>query len=175
MTLHDTITPATLRFERLLDAPLQRVWDYLVDPDLRARWFMSGPTDARAGGAITLTMDHDRLSDEEVPTPERYRPHLGHSWQERITRIDPPRLLVFTWEDGAAGEVTFELHEEGENRTRLILTHMGLRGPDDAVDFGGGWLSHLAALERRIRGEGVPDFWALHAEAETAAQAALAQ
>jgi len=33
---------------------------------------------------------------------------------------------------------------------------------DDELDFGSGLHSHLAALE------GVPDFWVLYAEAETA-------
>lgn len=161
----DRIAPDMLRFERLLDAPVDKVWKYLIDPELRARWFMGGPTDPRPGGAIGMTMNHERLSDDDVPTPERYRPYLGHRWEERITRIEPPHLLAFTWEGGKAGEVVFELSEEA-GRTRLVLTHSGLRGRDDAADFGGGWHSHLAALERRIRSEGVPDFWALHAEAE---------
>jgi len=52
------------------------------------------------------------------------------------------------------------------DKTLLVLTHTGLRGRDDAVSFGGGWHSHLAVLERRIKGEAVPDFWALHAQAE---------
>lgn len=172
MTTADRITPQTLRFERLLDAPVEKVWQYLVDPELRARWFMGGPSDLRAGGFIGMTMNHDRLSDEDVPMPERYLPHVGQSWQERITRIEPPRLLAFTWDGGEAGEVTFELADEG-GRTRLVLTHAGLRGAGDAVDFGGGWHSHLAVLERRLRGEAVPDFWALHDRAEAAMREAL--
>lgn len=47
-----------------------------------------------------------------------------------------------------------------------MLTHAGMRGNGDALNYGGGWHSHLAVLERRIRGEGVEDFWALHANAE---------
>ena len=172
MSAPDKITPDSLRFERLLDAPVDKVWGYLVDPSLRARWFMGGPTDLQAGGVIGMTVNHDRLSDNAVPTPERYRPYIGHSWEERITRVEPPHLLAFTWENGAAGEVMFELSDEA-GRTRLVLTHTGLRGRDDALDFGGGWHSHLAALERRIRDEGVPDFWALHADAEVAVQNAL--
>ena len=154
-----------MRFERLLDAPVEKVWQYLTDPNLRARWFMAGPTDLKVGGAFGLTMDHDRLSDGDVPTPERYRPYVGHRWEERITRLEPPHLLAFTWENGDAGEVMFEL-SEAAGKTRLVLTHSGLRGSEDAVDFGGGWHSHLAVLERRLRDEAVPDFWALHGEAE---------
>ena len=168
----DTITTDMLRFERLLDAPLDKVWQYLVDPELRAHWFMGGPTDSKVGGRIGLKMDHDRLSDGDVPTPEPYRPYIGNSWDERITRYEPPHVLAFTWESGAAGEVTFTLSAEGD-RTRLVLTHTGLRGRDDAMNFGGGWHSHLAVLERRIKGEGVPNFWALHADAEGIVQKAL--
>ncbi|MCG2841977.1 SRPBCC family protein [Sandaracinobacter sp. RS1-74] len=168
----DVVTAQSLRFERLLDAPVEKVWQFLVDPDLRGRWFMGGPTEARPGGRITMTMHHDRLSDETVPTPERYRPYLGQSWEERIIRCEAPHLLTIGWEDGAAGEVTFELHAQ-EGKTRLILTHSGLRGRADAANFGGGWHSHLAALERRVRGEGVADFWALHAAAEAEMQRLL--
>ncbi len=173
MTMQDSITPAALRFERLLDAPIAKVWSYLTDPDLRARWFMGGPTDLEVGGAVCMVMNHDRLSDGDVPTPERFRPHLGSSWEERITRIDPPHLLAFTWEGGEAGEVVFELTEEGD-RTRLVLTHSGLRGRADAANFGGGWHSHLVALERRVRGDAVPDFWAIHTESEALVEEALA-
>lgn len=172
MTLADKINPETLRFERLLDAPVERVWQYLIDPDLRARWFMAGPTDLKVGGGFGLTMDHDNLSDGRVPTPDRYRPYIGHSWAERITRLQPPHLLAFTWENGEAGEVTFKLSDEA-GRTRLVLTHTGLRGRGDAINFGGGWHSHLAVLERRISGDSVADFWALHAAAEAAMQKAL--
>ena len=167
-------TPQTLRFERLLDAPVDKVWRYLVDPELRARWFMAGPTDLKVGGGFGLTMDHDNLSDQPVPTPERYRPYIGKSWEERITRYEPPHVLAITWDGGEAGEVTFAL-SDADGKTLLVLTHAGLRGRDDAANFGGGWHSHLPVLERRIRGEAVPDFWALHAQAEERVKKALEQ
>jgi len=168
----DTMTSETLRFERVLDAPVEKVWQYLVDPDLRARWFMAGPSELKVGGSFGLKMDHDNLSDQDVATPEKYRPYVGNSWQERITRYEPPHLLAFTWEDGRAGEVTFVLRAEGD-KTVLVLTHTGLRGRNDALNYGGGWHSHLAVLEKRIKGQAVPDFWALHAQAEEVVEQAL--
>lgn len=172
MTRPDLITTEMLRFERILDAPIERVWQYLVDPELRARWFMGGPTDLRVGGTIGMTMAHDNLSDQVVPMPERYQSYAGHSWTERITRLEEQHLLAFTWDEGAAGEVTFELFDLA-GRTRLVLTHTGLRGRDDAQNFGGGWHSHLAVFERRVKDETVENFWALHREAEAIMEKAL--
>lgn len=50
-----------------------------------------------------------------------------------------------------------------------MLTHAGMRGNGDALNYGGGWHSHLAVLERRVLGEDVEDFWAPHAKAEAEA------
>lgn len=168
----DVITPEMLRFERVFNARIERVWQFLVDPELRAKWFMGGTTDLRVGGTLGMTMAHDNLSDEPVPMPGKYQSYAGQSWTERITRMEEPHLLAFTWDDGAAGEVTIELFGL-DCRTRLVLTHTGLRGREDAQNFGGGWHSHLAVLGRRLQGEPVPDFWALHRAAENIIEAAL--
>lgn len=174
MTDLTSITTRALRFERLLDAPVETVWRYLVEPDLRARWFMGGPTDPCVGGALGMTFDHANLSDGDVATPERFAANVGKSWHETITRIAPPHLLAFTWNGGEAGEVTIELADMG-GRTRLVLTHAGLRGPADARNFGGGWYAHLAVLQTRLAGGEVPDFWALHRQCEADVAAALAE
>ncbi len=168
----DAITAHELRFERLMPAPIDTVWAYLVDPDLRKLWFMGGATGRSAGEEIEMVMDHRNLSDEDVPMPERYAAYLGKGWSEKIVRIEPPHLLSFTWDNGDAGTVMIELSEGGEG-TRLVLTHSGLRGPADAVNFGGGWHAHIEVLKRRIGGERVPDFWALHADAEAKMRAAI--
>lgn len=169
MSDRDHVTARHLRFERVLAAPLATVWRYLVDPELRARWFMGGAIDPRPGGKITLTMDHDNLSDGDVAFPERYAPFKGQSWTETITAIDPPRMIAFTWNEGdqdVPGTVRIELEDVGAQRTRLVLTHTGLTGPDQATNFGGGWHAHLATLQKRLAGEPTPDFWALHAASE---------
>ncbi|HET7316063.1 MAG TPA: SRPBCC family protein [Sphingomicrobium sp.] len=154
------IAPDTIRLERTLDAPVQKVWRYLTQADLRQQWFMGG-TDARADSEFELLNDHDNLSDEDVSCPENYAEFKGMTWSEKVLRFDPPRLLETTWQSGKNGTVTFELFPNG-NRTRLVLTHRGIISPVGAQDFGSGWNSHLTVLQDRLAGRGVPDFWALH-------------
>lgn len=170
----DRITATELRFERDLAAPVETVWQYLIDPELRARWLMGGPTEAREGGKLGLTMRHDLLVDEPEETPETYAKNHGKSWSETITRIEPPHLLAFTWSNGEDGDITIELAGAGEGRTRLVLTHRGIRIPDHARMFGGGWSAHLAVLQKRLAGEPVSSFWKLFHAEEAKAKAALA-
>lgn len=169
----DQVSVTRLVMVRLLEAPVETAWQFLVDPELRALWFMAAADDLRVGGHLGLTMNHDRLSDTTVLLPATWQTWLGHSWQERIRALEPLRLLRFSWEQGQAGEVTFRLVPAGM-QTRLVLIHTGLRGADDAINFGGAWRAHLAALGRRVSGLGVADFPLLVAEAELAMRAALA-
>ena len=119
------IAPDTIRLDRLLDAPIETVWRYLTEADLRQRWFMGG-TDATPGGEFDLLVDHDKLSDvQDVPYPESYASFKGNVWTEKVVRFDPPRLLETTFQGGKNGIVTYELIPEGE-KTRIVLTHLSL-------------------------------------------------
>lgn len=160
-----------IRLERMLDAPVDTVWRYLTEAELRGQWFMGG-TDATGVGEFDLLVDHDRLSDEEVPYPESYAAFKGSTWTEQVSRFEPPRLLETTFQGGKNGSVTYELFPEGE-RTRLVLTHRGITSGTGAQDFGSGWNSHLAVLQERLAGRGVRDFWALHARSKEAVAKAL--
>jgi uncharacterized protein YndB with AHSA1/START domain len=167
----ERLAPDAIRLERLLDAPAETVWRYLTEAELRRQWFMGG-TDARPGSEFELLVDHDNLSDDEVPYPESYAASKGVRFSEKVIRFEPPRLLETTFQGGKNGTVTYELHPEGE-RTRLVLTHSGIASPVGAQDFGSGWNSHLTVLQERLAGRSVKNFWALHAQSREAVARAL--
>jgi len=160
-----------IRLERLLDAPVETVWRYLTEAQLREQWFMGG-TDATGVGEFDLLVDHDKLSTDDVPYPESYECFKGAVWTEEVLRFEPPRLLVTTFQGGKNGIVTYELRPEGE-RTRLVLTHSEIQSPSGFQDFGGGWTSHLAVLQEKLAGRSVRNFWELHARSREAVAQAL--
>ena len=131
-----------------------------------------GGTDARANSEFELLIDHDKLSDDDVPSPENYAKMKGTAWHEKVIRFEPPHLLATTFQGGKNGTVTYALFPDGE-RTRLVLTHSGIQSGSGAEDFGSGWNSHLTVLEERLAGRGVKDFWALHARSREAVAKAL--
>ena len=164
--------PDTIRLERLLDAPVEKVWRYLTEAELRSQWFMGG-TDATPEGEFDLLTDHDNLSDDDdVPYPEGYAEFKGRVWSETVIRFEPPRLLETTFQSGKNGRVTYELFPE-DGKTRLVLTHSGIVSGTGAQDFGSGWNSHLTVLQERLAGRGVKNFWALHAQSREAVRKGL--
>lgn len=58
------IKPSTVRFERLLPGPVERVWAYLTESKKRATWLAAGEFDLRLGGKIELLTIHHRLPDD---------------------------------------------------------------------------------------------------------------
>lgn len=169
----EKISPDTIRLERTLDAPLETVWRYLTEAELRRQWFMGG-TDATGVGEFDLLVDHDNLSDEDVPYPESYAASKGATWTESVTRFEPPHLLETSFQSGKNGTVTYELLPDGA-KTRLVLTHRGIVSPVGAQDFGSGWNSHLTVLEERLAGRSVANFWELHARSREAVKEALSK
>lgn len=167
----EKIAPDAIRLERTLDAPVEKVWRYLTEAELRSQWFMGG-TDAKPDSEFELINDHDNLSEDDVPYPENYADFKGRVWSERVIRFEPPRLLETTFQGGKNGTVTYELYPDGD-RTRLVLTHGGIVSPVGAQDFGSGWNSHLTVLEERLAGRTIRDFWALHAQSREEVAKAL--
>ena len=167
----ERIAPDTIRLERMLDAPVDTVWRYLVEGELRSQWFAGG-NDASDGGDFELVFDHDNLSADDVPYPSDYAKYKGAVNHEKVMRFEPNRVLAYTFGEGRNGIATFELSPDGD-RTRLVLTHSGIQSPTGAQDFGSGWNSHLTVLQEKLAGRSVRDFWALHAQSRDAVAEAL--
>jgi uncharacterized protein YndB with AHSA1/START domain len=158
-----TVTePGTVRLERLLPGPIERVWAFLTEPEKRRRWLATGPMELRVGGRVALQFNHAELSEEQ--TPEKYRQNACAPVREsRITRCEKPRLLAFTWGSGAEpeSEVTFELTVRGE-KVLLTLTHRRLADRASMVSVAGGWHIHLAILTDILEGRPPRPFWSTY-------------
>jgi uncharacterized protein YndB with AHSA1/START domain len=152
-----------LRIVRLLPGPIERVWDFLTDPAKRARWFCGGVTGREPGSKIVFAMHHKNLSPDEKP-PERFA-HVqdpGVTFEGRVLRYEPPRLLSYTFGDDDS-QVTFELTPRGA-QVLLVLTHRST-GEDikEQGNYASGWHTHLAYLLAVLEGTSPPKFWATHA------------
>ena len=154
--------PRTLRIERTLPGPIERVWDYLTDSQKRRSWLAGGEMELRVGGDLELVFHNAELArdDNDRPPPK----HAEHAGEIRsrgtITACDPPRLLGFTWDegDGSTSEVTFELTSRGDD-VQLVLTHRDLATRESMVGVASGWHAHLGVLAARLEGTELPPFW----------------
>ena len=144
--------PATVRLQRLLPGPIERVWAYLTESDLRRQWLAAGPMDLTPGGAVELTWRNGELSPDEA-RPESMP--AEHSMSSRIIRAEPPRLLSFTWN---SGEVAFELEPQGDE-VLLTVTHQRLPDRGGMLSVSAGWHAHLDVLADKLAGRPPAPFW----------------
>lgn len=155
---------STVRFERELPGPIERVWQYLTESDKRARWLASGDTELEIGGKVELHFRNASLSTQpDIDPPQKYgdMPETV-SFSGNVTRCEPPRLLAHTWDFGDEhSEVTYELEEQGD-KVRLVLTHRKLASDDEVLSVSGGWHTHLDILADVLEGKDPRAFWKTH-------------
>lgn len=153
----------TVRFERLLPGPIERVWSYLTESEKRGTWLAAGPMELRVGGGVELHFRNADLSPVIEETPPRYKDTgCGGAHSCRITQCDPPRLLSMTWPGNTESEVTFELEPRGD-KVLLALTHRRLTDRADMLNVAGGWHTHLDILVDKLNGRTPRPFWSTHA------------
>lgn len=150
----ELIEPATLRIQRVLPGPVERIWAYLTDSELRRKWLAAGEMEMRVGAPFELVWRNNELTNP----PGRRPPGLGdeHRRPCRMTELDPPRKLAMAWE--GVGEVSFELEPRGD---KVLLTVIHRRVPDRAtlLKVGPGWHMHLDVLVARVTGKEPEPFW----------------
>ncbi len=172
-TLHSTfIAPATIRMERLLPGPVERLWAYLTESKKRATWFAGGEFELRVGGRVELQFDHNCLSKDQS-IPDKYKGVEHSRFEGRITRLEPNRLLAYSWNMGGQdSEVTFELSPRGKD-VLLTITHIGLTARGMQVSVMSGWDVHTGILADVLNGAEPRPFWSTHSKLEKQYQASV--
>lgn len=148
------IEPATLKIERLLPGPIERVWAFLTESDLRRQWLAAGTMDMKVGSSVEFVWRNDELTKVPGERPPGFPKE--HRRTCRITELDPPRKLVMSW--GTAGDVAITLEPKG---CEVLLTLIHRRLPDrkTLVNVSAGWHSHLDLLVARATGREPASFW----------------
>ncbi|MET0743961.1 MAG: SRPBCC family protein [Microvirga sp.] len=146
--------PATLTIERLLPGPIERCWAYLTDGDLRRQWLAAGAMTMAVGSPFELVWRNDELTDPPSERPAGFPEE--HRMQSRITELDPPRKLTFTW--AGSGDVSFALEPRGD-RVLLTVTHRRLPDRSTLLNVSAGWHAHLDTLVVRMNDGKAGSFW----------------
>jgi uncharacterized protein YndB with AHSA1/START domain len=137
-----------LRFERRLHHSIERVWRAVTEPAELSRWFVS-----------------------EVPwTPEPGEVFEAEGETGRITALEPPRLLAWTW---GVERYSFELTADGDGCV-LVFTHVFNPELGPSWQHAAGWETYFSRLDAHLAGghlseleahEGVDELIAQYREA----------
>lgn len=146
--------PATLTIARLLPGPVERVWAYLTDEDLRRQWLAAGAMEEKVGAPVELVWRNDELTDPPGIRPDGFGDE--HRMLCEVTAIDPPRLLSISW--GSTGGVTFMLEERGAD-VLLTIVHKRIEDRDILLNVSAGWHAHLDVFEARVRETPAAPHW----------------
>jgi uncharacterized protein YndB with AHSA1/START domain len=132
------------RVERVVEAPIARVWQALIDPRELAAWYWppSFGTEVElepvAGGSFRIVSAR-----------------VGMAAVGRVVAAEAPRLLELAWRwEGEELEtsVMVELAAESPDRTRVSIVHAGFLTEDAASDHATGWTDCLARLPGYLAG-----------------------
>ena len=143
-----------MTIRRHLPGPIERVWAYLTESELRRQWLGSGKMEMKKGTPFELVWRNNELS--ELPSqrpagfPEEQR------MQSRITEFDPPRKLAIAWM--GSGDVSFELDTQGSD-VLLTIIHNRLSDRATLLKVAAGWHMHLDILVARATGRKPQPFW----------------
>ncbi len=146
--------PATLMIQRLLPGPVERIWAYLTESDLRRRWLAAGDMELKVGAPFEFVWRNDELTVPPGRRPSGFAQE--HRMQSRLTEVEPPHRLSFTW--SGTGEVTFALEPRGE-AVLLTITHHQVADRSTLLKVSAGWHMHLDILVARTSGEEPEPFW----------------
>ncbi|MEO1188058.1 MAG: SRPBCC domain-containing protein [Pseudomonadota bacterium] len=123
-----------------LNANPERVWRYLTEKELLARWFSETDQDLTQNASFQYLSFNLDKADRKL------------MWGD-VLEMDPPRKLVHTftheWLKGVITTVTWELTavEEG---TQLTMTHAGIDTLSELKGHDKGWDEHFQRLRMML-------------------------
>ena len=104
-----------IQIERVFNAPRDRVWRAMTEPDLVAQWW------GRGNKLDIVRMEVERGGHWRYV---EHSDHGTHGFERRYREVTPPERIVSTFEwDGMPGHVAVEtmtLEDLGDGRTRLV-------------------------------------------------------
>ncbi len=147
--MNSAVTTGTIVQEITINATAQRVFEALISPEARLKWWWSAQgsfrlirveSDLRPGGKWSM----HGIGKDEKP--------LSVSGQYH--EIEPPHLLIFSWlpdwqEDKTETLVRWDL-EEKNGVTKVRLTHSGFASESIRATYQG-WPYILGNLQSYIR------------------------
>lgn len=145
-----TLRPAmdgttTVRFDRLIEAPIECVWEHFERPELFSLWLPRSSLDAHWGGEVDFDiMDDARASGRVavVVSPEEGAAQLRHTWENEA---QPVSYVLWTFS------------REGK-ATRIVLTHRDTF-TEDVVNVATAWHFALDSLVSVLRDSTLPNEW----------------
>jgi uncharacterized protein YndB with AHSA1/START domain len=144
------LNESTFQFERVLPAPVNRVWQYLTNSDFLSSWLAVASIECRVGGRVELQFD-------QLEIPERAE--QGTTIRGLVSTYEAERKLEYSWIDTTSqleSAVCFELTAQG-NETKLTVTHSRVPSARMHV-FMAGWHAHLDILFARLKNAVPPSF-----------------
>lgn len=168
MTAYGTIVAAdTVRIDRLLPGPVERIWAYLTESEKRRLWLAAGDMQVSPGSAVEFVFRNSELTENDVPAPPKYASEAGTATLSgTIVACEPNRRLALLWGAGPdASEVTFDLQPKGD-KVLLTVTHRRIPGREQMLSISAGWHTHLDILADRLEHRNPAGFWATHTRLE---------
>jgi uncharacterized protein YndB with AHSA1/START domain len=139
---------STLRFDRVIGHPRDRVWRAVTDPDELKAWF---PTAVIYEPRVGAPMQFDFGGQHGLDV-----------WPGEVLEWYPPRVFAFAW---AKDVLRFELSDEGD-ATRLVFTHSFAHEPGKEARDAAGWEACFEAFDALLAGadDVAAGDWARHHE-----------
>ncbi|MQA09081.1 MAG: hypothetical protein GEU98_11155 [Pseudonocardiaceae bacterium] len=145
--MHDTEDGRhALRFERRLPHPPEKVWRAITEWEHLRAWFPAVVEfDLRPGAPLRFG-----VTPEQV---RRYGMAADGFTEGEILRVDPPKLLEFSWAgvDGDGEVLRWELTADGADGCDLVFTNV-FDDRDIAAPAGAGWHAGLEVVAAQLDG-----------------------